>query len=206
MALIIDIAIVAIIALFTILGKKRGLVKLAFKLCTFFIAIIIAFLVYKPVAHLVMEKTTIDETIENAITQRILPEGASSEDELTEPTNLPSIIVKNSSNTVKSIANSFATTIIETACLLLVFILAKIILKFVTFLADAIAKLPILKQFNELGGLIYGILEGLLIVFVIFAIITFISPVIDHSFIDAINSSLLGSLFFNNNILLKFIV
>ena len=206
MALIIDIVIVAIIALFTFLGKKRGLVKLAFKLCTFFIAIIIAFLVYKPVAHLVMEKTTIDETIENAITQRILPEGMSSEDELTEPTNLPSIIVKNSSNTVKSIASSFATTIIETVCLLLVFILAKIILKFVTFLADAIAKLPILKQFNELGGLIYGILEGLLIIFVIFAIITFISPVINHSFIDTINSSLLGSLFFNNNILLKFIV
>lgn len=206
MTLIIDIVIVAIIALFTFLGKKRGLVKLAFKLCTFFIAIIIAFLVYKPIANLVMEKTTIDETIENAITQRILPEGASSEDELTEPTNLPSIIVKNSSNTVKSIANSFATTIIETVCLLLVFILAKIILKFVTFLADTIAKLPILKQFNELGGLIYGILEGLLIIFVIFAIITFISPVIDHSFIDSINSSLLGSLFFNNNILLKFIV
>ena len=43
-------------------------------------------------------------------------------------------------------------------------------LKFVTALADLIAKLPILKQFNKLGGTIYGIIEGLFIVFVGFII------------------------------------
>ena len=43
MALIIDLIIVAIILLFTFLGYKRGLIKVAIKLCTFFIAIIIAF-------------------------------------------------------------------------------------------------------------------------------------------------------------------
>ena len=82
----------------------------------------------------------------------------------------------------------------------------KIALKFVTFLADLIAKLPILKQFNELGGTIYGLLEGLFIVFIGFAVISLIAPMLDPSILQAINSSLLGSICYNNNLLLKIIM
>ena len=63
MALIIDLIIVAIILLFTFLGYKRGLIKVAIKLCTFFIAIIIAFILYKPIANVVIKNTEIDNKI-----------------------------------------------------------------------------------------------------------------------------------------------
>ena len=43
MFFVVDLIIVAIILLFTFLGYKRGLVKLAIKLCTFIIAVIVAF-------------------------------------------------------------------------------------------------------------------------------------------------------------------
>ena len=192
--------------LFIFLGYKRGLVKVAFKLCTFFIAIIVAFVFYKPVAKLVIANTNIDETIETAITRKILPEGATETQEVDLSQDLPSIILKNSSDTVQSISKSFTNTIIETACLLLIFIIVKIVLKFVTALADLIAKLPILKQFNKLGGTLYGIIEGLFIVFLGFAIISLIAPMLDSSVLDAINSSTLGSICYNNNLLLKIIV
>lgn len=207
MSFIIDLIIIVIILLFTFLGHKRGLVKVAFKLCTFFIAIVVAFLLFKPVAGLVIEKTTIDENIENAITNKILPEGVSAADENAEiQKNLPEIIVKNSQNTVQSVAEAFSTTLIESACFLLIFIVVKIGMKFITALADLIAKLPLLKQFNELGGTIYGILEGLFIVFVGFAIVSLIAPLLDNSILDAINNSLIGSIFYNNNILLKILI
>ena len=70
MSIIIDLIIVLIMLLFIFLGYKRGLVKVAFKLCTFFIAIIVAFVFYKPVAKLVIANTNIDETIETAITRK----------------------------------------------------------------------------------------------------------------------------------------
>ena len=206
MSIIIDLIIVLIMLLFIFLGYKRGLVKVAFKLCTFFIAIIVAFVFYKPVAKLVIANTNIDETIETAITRKILPEGATETQEVDLSQDLPSIILKNSSDTVQSISKSFTNTIIETACLLLIFINVKIVLKFVTALADLIAKLPILKQFNKLGGTLYGIIEGLFIVFLGFAIISFIAPMLDSSVLDAINSSTLGSICYNNNLLLKIIV
>ena len=174
MSIIIDLIIVLIMLLFIFLGYKRGLVKVAFKLCTFFIAIIVAFVFYKPVAKLVIANTNIDETIETAITRKILPEGATETQEVDLSQDLPSIILKNSSDTVQSISKSFTNTIIETASLLLIFIIVKIVLKFVTALADLIAKLPILKQFNKLGGTLYGIIEGLFIVFLGFAIISLI--------------------------------
>lgn len=206
MSIIVDLIIIGIILLFTALGYKRGLIKVAIKLCTFFIAIIIAFMFYKPISNVVIQNTDIDESIQTTITNNILPEGVSENDEIDLSNDLPSIILKNSENTVKSIATSISTTLIETSCFLVLFIASKIILKFVTFLADLIAKLPILNQFNKLGGTLYGILEGLFIVFVGFAIISLIAPLLDPSILETINSSTLGTLFYNNNILLKFIM
>ena len=206
MAIAVDLMVLSIVLLFVFLGYKRGLVKVAFKLCTFFIAIILAFMLYKPVAKIVIENNNIDETIESKITDKILPEGKTETDEVDLSESLPTIILKNSENTVQSIAKSCSNTLIETACLILIFIIAKIVLKFVTALADLIAKLPILKQFNKLGGTIYGIIEGLFIVFVGFAVISLIAPMLDASVLDAINSSTLGSICYNNNILLKIIM
>lgn len=206
MAIAVDLMILSIVLLFVFLGYKRGLVKVAFKLCTFFIAIILAFMLYKPVAKIVIENTNIDETIETKITDKILPEGKTETDEVDLSESLPTIILKNSENTVQSIAKSCSNTLIETACLVLIFIITKIVLKFVTALADLIAKLPILKQFNKLGGTIYGIIEGLFIVFLGFAVISLIAPMLDVSVLEAINSSTLGSICYNNNILLKIIM
>lgn len=206
MAIAVDLMVLSIVLLFVFLGYKRGLVKVAFKLCTFFIAIILAFMLYKPVAKIVIENTNIDETIETKITDKILPEGKTETDEVDLSESLPTIILKNSENTVQSIAKSCSNTLIETACLVLIFIITKIVLKFVTALADLIAKLPILKQFNKLGGTIYGIIEGLFIVFVGFAVISLIAPMLDVSVLEAINSSTLGSICYNNNILLKIIM
>jgi len=122
MSLIIDLIIVAIILLFTFLGYKRGLVKLAISLCTFFIAIIVAFALFKPISAVVINNTSIDETIENTITDKILPDGVSPEDEIEMDFNLPKMLLEESSNTVKDIANSFSVTIIETACFLVIFV------------------------------------------------------------------------------------
>jgi len=202
----VDLIIIGIILLFTFLGYKRGLVKLALGLLTFFIAIGIAFTIYKPVANFLIEKTGIDDAIRSAVTAKILPEGMTDTSEIDLSQSLPKVILQGSSNTVASIATSISRTLIETVCLLAIFIILKIVLKFITLLADLIAKLPILKQFNELGGTIYGVLEGIFIVLVALAVISLVAPLIDTSILEYINKSIIGSFIYNNNILLKFIV
>lgn len=163
-------------------------------------------MLYKPAATLVMEKTNVDETIQSTITKNVLPANVSQDENAELITNLPDFIIRNSENTVQSIAKTISITLIETCTFLIIFIVVKIILEFVTILADFIAKLPILKQFNKLGGTVYGFLEGIFIIFVGFSIISLVAPLLDINILDSINSSYLASILYNHNILLKFIV
>ena len=56
------------------------------------------------------------------------------------------------------------------------------------------------------GGIAYGLLEGLLIIYIVLAIAMAISTVAgNNEILQTINESNLGKFMFNNNILLKII-
>ena len=44
-------------------------------------------------------------------------------------------------------------------------------------MANVIGEIPIIKQFNKSGGIIYGIVEGFLLINVIFAVLYMINPI-----------------------------
>ncbi len=205
MALVVDLIIVAIILLFTFIGYKRGLVKIAFSLCTFIIALIVSLILYKPISSIIINNTDLDETIENTIIEKILPEGALKTDELDLNNDLYATILNAEKGSIQGVAQAFSTKIIETISFLAIYIIAKIILRFVTILADLIAKLPFLNSFNHLGGIILGFLQGCLIVLVVFALISLFTPMIDAGTIDNINNSFIGSKIYEHNILLDLI-
>ena len=59
-------------------------------------------------------------------------------------------MIGNTSSTIEEIASAFAVKLIEIGVLLLLFIIARIIIRFISVLTDLITKLPILKQINKL--------------------------------------------------------
>lgn len=154
MGIIIDIILVAILLLSTFLGYKKGLVKLGTKLFAGIIAIIVTIVIYKPVANMIINNTQIDNKIENAIienTSNLINEDSQITENITNQ-----ILPEQAKNISKSIV--YAMTVI------VLFIFVKIALSIVISLADFVANLPILKQFNEVGGIIYGIIRGVLII------------------------------------------
>ena len=70
---------------------------------------------------------------------------------------------------------------------------------FIKFLSDAVTDLPIIKQFNKSGGIVYGILEALFITYIIFAIIALVGK--GSSLEQGIINSYIASLFYNNNLI-----
>lgn len=68
---ILDLIIIGFILLMTFIGYKKGLINMAFSIVSFFIAIFISLLLYKPISNLIITKTTIDETIQNTIYEKI---------------------------------------------------------------------------------------------------------------------------------------
>ena len=200
--MILDLIVILVIALFTFIGYKQGLIKVAIKIASFFIAIIIALVLFKPVSTLVINNTTIDDKIENAIIEKITPEGMKPEDKV-EAQNLPSGIIKNTNDSIKSIAETLTTKLIEICTILILYIVARIVLKFIAALATLIEKIPILKQFNKLGGTVYGLVKGVLIVYVILAIIYLASPLLKENTSKKIEEARLTKLMYNNNIITK---
>ena len=60
-----------------------------------------------------------------------------------------------------------------------------------------------MKQFNEMGGIIYGILRAAIIIFAILALASFILPMVNQmAILEWINSSILTKFLYNHNIIL----
>lgn len=158
MGIIIDIILIAIIVLSAFLGYKKGLVKLGAKLFAGIIAIIITIVMYKPVSGMIINNTTIDEKIENAIIQNttnFINENDKTQNGITEHVE---------KNILPEQAENLSKNVVYVITALVLFIAVKIILSIIISLMDFVANLPILKQFNEIGGIIYGIVRGALIV------------------------------------------
>ena len=217
MGIIIDLIILALIVLSVFLGYKKGLAKSLIKILSFFIAIIIAAVFYKPVANLVIEKTLIDENIKESVIN-IVKDDIEETGEVKEDTNLPETMVnyindsvKNAVNDTKdkiveNVADGIATTAINVGSAIALFIVVRIALLIVSLLSNILTDLPLIKQVDKTGGIIFGLLRAIIFISIIFAIISFISPLIeDTGIVTMINNSFVGSLLYNNNLLLKII-
>ena len=192
--MILDLIIILIVALFTYLGYRQGLVKAAIKILTFFIALFISISLYKTAANIIINNTQIDETITNKIVSRVLTNNVAQKAEI-----LPDAIIASGEKTITQIAQTFTEKLIYIGTFVLLFIVIKIVLMLVNVLADIITKLPIIKQFDKTGGTIYGFIKGFLIVMVIFAVISMTSFLLSQQYLDMINNSIIGSYLYNHN-------
>lgn len=211
MSIIVDIVILAILLLCIIIGYVRGLTGSLIKILSFVLSIVIAFILFIPISNLIIENTQIDENLEQSIREMIIGNEQNEED------NMPQAItdyigqkVEGAADDAKeaiadSTANEVAITIVKAGTWIVLFIVARILLIFLRFITSLIAKLPVIKQFDKLGGIIYGILEGLIIIYVLLAIISFVSPMLNGNLASAIDESYVGSMMYNNNLLLKII-
>ena len=220
MAFIIDIIIIAVIALCTFLGYKKGLIKLAVGILGFFLAIIIALVLYTPISNFIINNTNVKDNIKNAISDTvksyvIKEESAEGEEKQQESkvmvTYIDGIVAKQKEmivtgekELIDTVSDNVAVNIIRIGVALAVFIISKLILIFINVFADLIGKLPIIKQFNKAGGTIYGVIQWILIVYIVFAVISLIAPMLNNTdFLEQINNSLIGNMVYNNNIILK---
>lgn len=219
MGIVVDLIIILILGLCIFSGYKRGLAKCLLKLCTSILAIIIAIVLYKPFVNFIVENTTIDDNIQMSF-EKIINQNTENEEinVVSEDSGIPAPIAeflnKNVGNTINenkqtavtNVSRSAAILIVNVVGIIIIFIIAKILLKIFAVFIDIASKLPIIKQCNELGGLIYGFIEGVIIIFLILTIISVITPLIgNYTISELVLSSTLGKMMYNNNIFLNLI-
>lgn len=219
MSIIIDAIILGILVLCIALGYRKGLTGSLLKIVSFVLALVIAFVLFKPVSNFIIDKTDWDENLEQEIRDTILS-GDKQEEKVSEEENqnMPSVMldyinktVENAGNEAKeavadATARQVAVMIINAGVWFALFLVARIILIFVKGLTKIITSLPIIKQFDKLGGIIYGLVEAFVVIYAILAVLSFISPVVSGTgILDAVQKSFIGSVMYNNNLLLKLI-
>lgn len=213
MGIIVDLIIIGIILLFIGIGLKKGLAGSLIKLLSFAIALIVAVALYKPVSNAIIKNTQIDENIEQAIIATFGSEENSSEAGKTEmPNNIVENInkeIKNATNEarnqiVENTSKNISNTIINIGSGLGIYIIARFILFIIGIFVNQVTNLPILKQVDKIGGIAYGAIEGIAIVYVILAIISLFAVVQpENVIVEGILKSSIGSMLYNNNLILN---
>ncbi len=223
MAIIVDIIIIAIILICIFFGYKKGLVGVAVNILGFIIALLIALILYAPISNFIINHTPIQTTLENAIkgtvTSYVIKEDENKTEENTD--NSPKVVTdyingfiekekqhveQTEREIIDNVSKTVSSNLIKIAVGIVVFLVAKIGLIFVKALAKIISKIPIIGGFNKLGGAIYGLLQGALIIYILFAVISVFAPTMEKSgLLETINSSKIGSSMYNDNIILKII-
>ena len=196
MSIVVDLIIVAIILLSTFLAYRKGLITLSIQLVAVVISILATLILYKPISNLIVNTTNIDETIQNAILEEandIMSNDENGSDQIVES-------IQN--NMLPETARTISINIIQGAVILILYVGIRIALRFVTALANLVSKLPILNQFNKLGGIVYGILRGLLIAYIVLLLINLsgeIEP--ENQVYTLVEDSYLGKMMNENNVL-----
>jgi len=212
MGIILDIIIIAIMAISIFIGYKKGLVRVAVKLCAFLIAIIVTLVFFKPVSNIIINNTQIDEKIESVIIENGTKELEESNEE--EKNNflenmqsyVDNTVTQTQNEIVENAAKQISGKLINILVIVGLFIATRLVLIVLVLISDLITSIPIIKQFNQLGGVLYGILRGLVLIYALLAIaFLIVSMTANNNILEAINNSMVTRFMYENNILLNII-
>ena len=208
MGIIVDLIIIAVVLLFIFLGYKKGLTGSLIKLLSFIIAIVVAFVLYKPVANAVIENTVIDDNIRTTLRATLGVEDKTKNTEENVPSTIMDNInkeIENATDEVKAnVIDHTTITIVNIGSGIVIFLAVRVILVLISLFAKILTDLPVIKQVDKLGGLAYGAIEGIVIVYAVLAVISLTSVIwANNAVVTAIAKSSLGEMLYNNNIILN---
>lgn len=201
---IIDIIILVFILLSAIGGYRKGLVSLGIHLFAFVLALLISFVLYRPIGNIIINTTQVDETIQATIQKNAetMVNTKGFENDLTK-----SLVESAKNGMLPEVSKELAYNIVYLGTMIVLFLVLRVCLMLVNTVANAISKLPVLDQVNKLGGAAYGVVRGIIITYAVLLIISLgiaINPTTKLA--QMINDTYLAKTMMENNILNVFFV
>ncbi len=215
MGIFIDIAIILIMIIAIYLGYRKGLIKVAISFLSVIVSILIALVLYRPIAQQIMNNSPLEENISNSIYEKIKDidfTNISEEDKNNGILNIAEkqikmAMEKSVEDTARFVSDNLSITIVEGITFIGLIIALRLILLVLNLLADFVGNLPIVRQFNKSGGIIYGIIEGFIIINVLLAIAYIINQIYgDGNIQKNIQQSILGEMIYENNFITNTII
>lgn len=218
MGIVVDIVALAIIVIYALIGFFKGFTEFVFQVVALIITVCAVLFAYKPVAEVVMD-TQLDEKIYNVVYENLSKTSIAEGNEIDEnDTNMSNGIVKTindyvieakeaaAENTVEFVSNKVATVVVYGITAVALFVVIYGLLFIIRIALDLIGKLPILREGNEVLGLVIGVVKGVIAVYILLALASALSPILSQfGVIDAIESSKVASILYNHNLIIDVI-
>lgn len=224
---VLFIIVVALLVISAMHGYRKGFLRMAISLFTIILVIAIVTVISPYVSNYLIHHTKVYDQLKEKVVEVFADKNEVYDNTIEEnqvktiqtyelPDIIKTCLIENNTAEVYSammvslfedyVAGYIAKMIINAITFIGLFLMLAILLAFVIFSADIIAKIPIIKGFNKLLGLFTGLCSGLLIVWVgFFVAIIFFGNSIGTKMLTYINDSIFLSILFNTNILVKFI-
>ncbi len=226
-----DIAVIGIIGVFAVIGLYKGLIMSVYRLVSYVLCLFLSVRL-SPVLARLLQNTPIYEAIKRAITGNLeawsrnavsAPQaaeaGVKSAEQVVGAMPMPDILrssvlrnlpapseILDINSVLDAVGSELAGMVISVLSLVVVFFVLQLVFAVIGGLLNGIAKLPLLKQVNKLGGLVFGALQGILSVYILFAVLALFhsNPGFAPVF-SGIESSMIASVLYRNNIIINFL-
>lgn len=208
------IIVLAIIVINALIGRKVGLIKIVFSLFSFLIALLLTTMISPTVNNMLIKNESLYQNTSQKVEDILFSEEKESEDDI-EALPLPKVIKetlqenkeKHETN-IKSYVTSHVTGIVINAlAFVLTFVLIFIGLWVLSMALNIISKLPLLKQINKIAGFLVGGLQGLIIVWLLFIVLTIMGgSELGIKAFEQINNNAILTYIYDNNIFLNIVM
>lgn len=212
--MIIDIIVVAILLLSAYTGYKKGLISILVGFISLILAIIIAFLFQGTLADFLYYNTPVGMSVSKTVTSFVMDNlEATTQGENIDKKDgnmleiLDMFISDEKENVIiDDVSSKITMYVLRGLSFIALLIVVMLICYIITMLLNFVFSFPILDSINRFGGIGINLVKTLVKVWIVFAIISFVStvPMIDP-IVEQINSSILSKLLYNNNLLVGLI-
>lgn len=183
-----DIIVLLVVAVFAIIGARRGLIKTLVGAASTLISLILSMLLYKPVSEMLYNSTFGD-----AVKVQV-------EVWMTEQMGNAALLLQ------QQAVETAAMLLINVISFIVVILVVKIAVILIAKIANLTAKLPIIKQANSLLGMVAGAAGGLLVCYIVIGIIAALGSDVSFSAaIESVQKSILAIKLYEGNIITKFL-
>ena len=198
--ILIDILVVLLVVLGAFSGHKKGLVGILVGFAALILSIVLAFMFQSVVADAIYD-TGLGQSVAGIAKNNM-------QDMMKNGENVDkSIYGKVLSNTVTDdnltvASENISRFVMKGLSFIAIFLIVRIICYILQMILNVVFNLPILSTVNGIGGTVVGGLSVLIRIWVVLALISFVSPLpMFDSIVSYIDKTFLVKLLYNNNLL-----
>ncbi len=204
-----DVVLILFLALCVYFYYNKGLVMTLFGFCTTIFSLVLS-RVTSPFLADILRRTSIFDSIRSYISETILTGGTGKGEEFIDSLSIPEFLKTNILQNIQTgnvndyVSGYIASFVINIIAMIIIFAIFIIVFSVLANTLKAVSRLPVIKTANKLGGGIFGLAQGIIVVWIVFAVCTmFYGKPMFNGINESISNSMIASKLYDSNILIK---